>query len=102
MVDLERPFGKLLFFSHIREICFSNNLNILVVMECFGNREENARIAKQIGMSKEFKIAQKIYKKPFGYILFNLSPRIMSNHFRCCVNYFSENQPFFPIFYAQD
>ena len=66
-------------------------------MECFGNREENARIAKQIGMSKEFKIAQKIYKKPFGYILFNLSPRIMSNHFRCCVNYFSENKPFFPI-----
>ena len=71
-------------------------------MECYGNRDENARIAKQIGMSKEFKMAQKVFKDPFGYILFNLSPRIMSNYFRCCVNYFCEKPPHYPIFYAQD
>ena len=78
-----------------------NNINLLVIFECFGNADENLRIARQIGMLKEFKEAKKIYDFPYGYVLFNLSPNIMGHTFRVCTNYFSERYPFYPLFYTK-
>ena len=33
-----------------------NNVMLVVTFECFGNIDENARIARQIGFSKQFKV----------------------------------------------
>ena len=93
---------------------------IVVAFECFGNIEENNRIARQLGFHKQFKgcvyrsnvnsqrsykknikSAKKVFQEPYGYVCFNLSPSVLGNEFRVATNLFSERFPFLPMFHTE-